>query len=85
MTEELDVKRRGKPGYTAPDVVPLGELVRAEGNCMTGSGEQAFCQMNGSGATDCTTYGNAAPLSCTSGYNGGTFNRCVLPGSSAIM
>ena len=66
-----DKKIKRNPKYETPTVVPLGELARAAGDCVAGSGDVAAC-----------TAGGLAQIACTAGptNNGAT---CSAGGSAA--
>jgi hypothetical protein len=49
-----------KPKYTAPKVLPLGELTRGSGDCEFGSAHSLLCASGQTATLYCNTGGNFA-------------------------
>lgn len=80
----MSEKRKGKPTYETPKVIPLGELAKAEGQACHSGGSASNCSIGSSASNNCNT-GNTAGQRCGSGgtagqrcQSGGSASRCLL-------
>ena len=62
-----DNEKKTKSKYEAPAVIDLGEMAKASGACVAGSGDVVDCTAGGLALNDCTAGPLATGTTCSAG------------------